>query len=493
MKGFEASGEAGSFETYKSRFSYGNRFQNGLEMILSGSYYTSEGDDRLFFKEFDDPSTNNGIAEDLDYDRFAKFFSTVTYRNFTLQGDYHTRKKGVPTASWETIFNEDLFTVDESAWVDLKYEQVYDDQLGVLARMNYNYYDSEGEYPYFWGDPYQDIVINRDEGKGQWLRGEVQFTKTLMEVHQGTFGLEYQYNLQQDQFNADKGIAGGVNLDDHRNTQFGGVYLQDEFSVIDHLTVNAGVRFDYYETFGSTINPRVSLIYNPCEKSAFKVIYGRAFRAPNAYELYFNDGLSTQKPNPDLDPETIDTYELVYEQYFGKHYRGTINGFYNEIHDLITLTTDPADGLLVFQNTDEVCAKGIEFEIEGKWPGGNEGTIGYTLQETENKETGKTLVNSPKNLVKINLIGALIREKLFFGVEEQYTSRRKTRDESVTDDFFITNLTLHSRNLFKALEVSGSIYNLFDKKYEDPGSEEHRQDAIEQDGRTFRIKLTYAF
>jgi hypothetical protein len=35
--------------------------------------------------------------------------------------------------------------------------------------------------------------------------------------------------------------------------------------------------------------------------------------------------------------------------------------------------------------------------------------------------------------------------------------------------------------------------NLFDEKYSDPGSTEHIQDLIKQDGRAFRVKLTYAF
>lgn len=43
------------------------------------------------------------------------------------------------------------------------------------------------------------------------------------------------------------------------------------------------------------------------------------------------------------------------------------------------------------------------------------------------------------------------------------------------------------------LELSGSAYNLFDTKYSDPGGDEHKQDSIEQDGRTFRVKLTYRF
>ena len=45
----------------------------------------------------------------------------------------------------------------------------------------------------------------------------------------------------------------------------------------------------------------------------------------------------------------------------------------------------------------------------------------------------------------------------------------------------------------KNLEFSGSIYNLFDKKYHDPASPDFSQDLNPQDGRTFRVKLTYKF
>ena len=43
------------------------------------------------------------------------------------------------------------------------------------------------------------------------------------------------------------------------------------------------------------------------------------------------------------------------------------------------------------------------------------------------------------------------------------------------------------------LEIAAGLYNLFDVDYAYPGSGEHVQDQIEQDGRTFRIKLTYRF
>jgi iron complex outermembrane receptor protein len=54
-------------------------------------------------------------------------------------------------------------------------------------------------------------------------------------------------------------------------------------------------------------------------------------------------------------------------------------------------------------------------------------------------------------------------------------------------------VTVSSRRLGNGIELAASVFNLFDNKYSDPGSEEHRQDSIVQIGRTVRVKLTYKF
>ena len=59
--------------------------------------------------------------------------------------------------------------------------------------------------------------------------------------------------------------------------------------------------------------------------------------------------------------------------------------------------------------------------------------------------------------------------------------------------FAVVNLTLFSQNLLKGLDVSASVYNVLDKRYSDPSSPFHQQASIEQDGRSFRLKLTYRF
>jgi iron complex outermembrane receptor protein len=487
LKGAEISGDAGSFYTYKGRLSYGNRFQDGLEIVFSGSFYDTKGDQYLFYKEFDDPATHYGIAENCDGDKFYSLFSNVSFKDFTLQGAYISREKVIPTGSYGTDFNDPFNrTEDSRGYLDLKYEHVFDNQLDVLGRVFYDDYSYKGNYIY-------SGVPNIDRADGKWWGGELKLRKTMLNKHKLTLGGEFRDNFRQDQLNYD-GFPYTLYLDDQRDSRFWALYFQDEFQIFDSLILHAGIRHDQYETFGGTTNPRIALIFNPYQETVIKLLYGKAFRPPTVYESYYSDGGFSSKINPSLSPETISTYEIVYEQYIGKHLRGTSSLYYYVIKDLLSQEVDPADGLLVFSNLEKVEAKGIELELEGKWPSGIEGRISYTFQKAKNKQTHETLVNSPEHLAKFNLTLPLMKNKLFLGFEEQYTSRRKTLAGNEVDGFFLTNLTLFSQNIFlKNIEISGSIYNLFNKKYEDPGGGELVQDAIKQDGLTFRLKLTYSF
>ena len=70
---------------------------------------------------------------------------------------------------------------------------------------------------------------------------------------------------------------------------------------------------------------------------------------------------------------------------------------------------------------------------------------------------------------------------------------RKTVGGNTLDPFALVNTTLYTRELVKGLEFSASLYNVFDTHYSDPVSSDYLQDSIQQDGRTFRLKLTYHF
>jgi iron complex outermembrane receptor protein len=328
-------------------------------------------------------------------------------------------------------------------------------------------------------------------GRGDWWGGEVKLTKRLLDKHRLTLGVEYRDNLHQDQWNGDLGPL-SVKLDARRSSQIWALYVQDEFAVRDNLTLNLGGRYDHYDTFGGTFNPRLALIYNFNKKTTLKLLYGEAFRAPNAYELYYVAG-DYFRPNPQLKPETITTYEAILERTLGVHFHGSVSAYYYTASELIGLYANPAEFIFQFRNLEQVSAKGLEFDLDGKWASGLEGHLSYALQRTHNEQTNKPLTNSPEHLVKVNLIMPLLRDKLFAGLEARYMSERDTLIGKPASGVFLTNLTLFSPALLKGFEVSGSIYNLFDQQYGDPGSAEHQQRVIPQDGRTFWLKVKYNF
>ncbi|VAW95739.1 hypothetical protein MNBD_GAMMA21-1533 [hydrothermal vent metagenome] len=97
--------------------------------------------------------------------------------------------------------------------------------------------------------------------------------------------------------------------------------------------IRYGFRYDDFSDFGSHIAPRLGIIRKLDETSAVKLLYGNAFRAPTANELY---GSPFVAGNLNLDPEEIDTYELVYLQ-SGRDSKLEIVLFYTEWKNAIDM------------------------------------------------------------------------------------------------------------------------------------------------------------
>ena len=489
VDGVEASGAYGSFDAYSGRVTVGEQFTNGLQFLLSGTIYNSDGPDNLFYPQFDTPTlnVNNGIAHRLDDDGFGSFFGSLSYQDFTLEGAYIDREKGNPTAQYDTTFNDPrLRTVDDRSYATLKYAHPFSDTLDVSANVYYDRNDFQIGYPEPPVPP--RLAFFKEQETGEWAGSEVQVNKRMWDRNLFTVGGEYRNDFRQDdhQFQLEPTTGDIRNVHDHRRNY--GVFAEDDFAVLTNLHINAGVRFDQYGHFKPDWSPRAALIYSPFPESTFKFIYGTAFRDPNFLELSDTNFL-------DIQPEKITSYELVYEQGIGRNLRSSVSGYYNRMDDLI----DFENGSFTNFNADTL---GLELALEGKWEMGIRTRLSYTLQHTENRDNSEGLPDSPMHLVKFNVSAPLLKDKIFAGLEVQYTSRRRTVFTDLSGDtlagadapgYAVVNFTLFSQNLIKNLDISASVYNLFDKTYFDPASNFHQQDVIQQDGRTFRVKVTYRF
>jgi iron complex outermembrane receptor protein len=416
----------------------------------------------------------------------------LSFKDVTLEGAYVDREKGIPTASYETVFNDSRTrTWDGHSYLDLKYQTLTNNGTDLTARVFYDQYWYKGDWAYDYSDEgdLSDIELFHDTADGEWWGTELQVNRQFKR-HRLIAGGEFRDSLRQEQREYDDYE---VYLDIRKDSYTWALFLQDEVNIRDNLILNLGVRYDYFSTVGGTTNPRGALIWLPYQRTSLKLVYGTAFRAPNSYELYYHDGGYTQKPALALDSEEIQTVELVLDQQLTAHLRGVASVYSNEIENLIALTTDPEDDLLVFENLDEVEARGAEIELDGSWEGGWAGALSYSHQRAEDRATGERLVNFPTHMVKFNLIAPLAGEDFTAGLQMLYESGRGTIGGDETDDNLITNLTLFSEKWTDWLKLSIGFYNIFDEEYAHPASEEHEQDQIPQDGRTFRVKAVFTF
>src|SRR3569833_1831784 len=140
INGVEGSGSYGSFDTWSGRVSVGKQFTNGLQFLLSGTLYNSDGPENLFYKQFNTPAQNNGIAHNLDDDGAGSFFGSIKFMDFTLDGAFVDRVKGNPPAQYGTTYdNARLRTDDDRGYVTLKYAHKFEYDIDVSADA---YYDS---------------------------------------------------------------------------------------------------------------------------------------------------------------------------------------------------------------------------------------------------------------------------------------------------------------------------------------------------------------
>src|SRR5262249_33440614 len=152
-----------------------------------------------------------------------------------------------------------------------------------------------------------------------------------------------------------------------------------------------------------SFNPRVALVWMPGQKTTFKYLAGRAFRAPSAYEQYYTSPGYIQR-NPALEPETIMTHEIVWEQDLGREVALTLSGYHYRLADLIPQGRDTNTGLLVNLNTNVVRTYGCESEIRFRVRGGVTGAAWVSYHDTEIVDGANFIAGSPDLTGNLGLV-----------------------------------------------------------------------------------------
>ena len=125
----------------------------------------------------------------------------------------------------------------------------------------------------------------------------------------------------------------------------------------------AGGRYDHHSIYGSSINPRIGILFNATKKLSFRSSYGEGFRTPSLYYTYksvayqTNNGIFYQTiPNPDVKPEQFRGIDFgIRYKPFKKVYVELVT-LYHQLDEKITFSAKEIDHDLYPNSIDTMYA-----------------------------------------------------------------------------------------------------------------------------------------
>jgi iron complex outermembrane receptor protein len=452
----------------------GHSIGGGFDFSIVGSVQKNPGGN-VYFREFDAPDTNHGLSTGHDDDDYRSMIGTLSGHGLKILALTSTRTKGVPTAWFFTTFNEREQLTDGRNMISATYDRQITPSGRFSVRGTYDRFDYHGQFPY--GDE-----MWRDRSSSTRLDGDARYVFDVRPQHRLTFGAEfvdyhratYRFGLPDDTVS----IGGPRTISSF--------YGQSEYQPIPTISITTGVRFDDYSHSARSFDPREAIVWHATGRDTLKLLYGRAFRLPTAYELDYEDSTQNFVHSENLRPETTTQYELVWESRISPEVLTTLSLYDVDMFDLIK-EADDANGLSQFRNVAGVDAQGIEAQVDYRRSDGIWTYMNAAVQRS--RSNGVAMINSPAILAKAGL-STPTSARLQAALELQYESGRRTFGGAETSSHLLTNLSC-STALNPWLSVSATVKNLFNLQYATPGGVDHPEDTIPQNGRTvlFRVRI----
>ena len=339
----------------------------------------------------------------------------------------------------------------------------------------------------FGGDRWE--LISRDHNSGYKLTFKQQdnswHTRWVAQLQQDRIQLD---DAKFDTINQDGSSAGiftYATQGDSRTTD--SLVVQADTALLDEkLHLIYGGRWDDYSDFGEQRTPRLGMIYHPDKKSALKLLYGEAFRAPTFLELASTSTV--------LKPELIATYELVYMKQ-GSNWKTEWVIFDSQWQDRIVLDS-ASDAIGDFGNIGANEAKGVE--VLFNWVGeSTSNNVNFSYVTSKDKDNDVKFEGFPLFMVNWDLGYKLSNYQSEIHVINQLLSHMNegsVRDKIITktesiSDYWRTDVTIN-RRYSPELSLSLNIRNLFDRDDAIPSSSTAENGIL---GEKFSVSLALEY
>lgn len=179
-----------------------------------------------------------------------------------------------------------------------------------------------------------------------------------------------------------------------------GVFIQDEFSVLDNLTLTLGARYDYYAfdndadydfSEGGThdydatpsydnLSPRIALNYLYSKNLGFYGSFSQSYRAPSIYDYYASGSYSATYAYT-LEPETFTQFESGFRYRFARWLNLDATVYHLVIDDMLDSAYDDSGTYMGKQNINQATMEGLEMCLSGRILPRVSYKLGYTYTD----------------------------------------------------------------------------------------------------------------
>jgi iron complex outermembrane receptor protein len=179
-----------------------------------------------------------------------------------------------------------------------------------------------------------------------------------------TFDIDYRADVDAQ---SEAGLVGGSAGNSAQGSRsVNALSVETVLPVTDYLTIDAAVRYDDYDDFGSEVSPRLGATFTMVDNLVVKASYGQGFRAPDLSDLYGATSFSAASAtdyygcqldgvaeadcpdrqfdtytgsNPDLGAETSETMSFGLEYTYDDNWVGSVNYVILELQNAVEQVT----------------------------------------------------------------------------------------------------------------------------------------------------------
>lgn len=452
---------------------------------------------------------------------------TIKYKRLKFDGKYIGRKMDMPFGYYPILDNMSE-TDDQQYYLNLNYDTTVMEGLDLMAKVYRNQYSTDGTLQtYPKGFPnytptgltiLSDNMFFEWTGKSRCTGAEAQSTYEIWDVNTIVGGItfeqmeEYDNKKKGNYLRLDSGMIVPLpsvqdwpsnQIIPNKKRSLWAAYVEDLWDIMEDLRLTIGGRYDHYSDFGGHFSPRVGLNWEFAQNYYAKFLYGTEFRAPTFEELY-----DPQFGNPDLKPQTKDSYELSFGVKFDPSFSAQVTGFYFKRKNLMGIA--PTDHATIeVTNVGGATGEGVELQMKYDFGRGtylsmnytytNELSMNYTYMNNEYfSNPDPILWMSPKQSGTFTA-NIRLNEYLNLNACLLYRGGWSRSEDDLRDDpgdYAIVNATLIARNFLKdlkGLEARAAVKNLFNKKYTSPTASDSFPVDLPMPGINFFFELRYAF